>query len=66
MPAKRVCIANVRNQVPLEVYTYLHPGKNYTNDSWVTAKEVHDAEDRWEAMQLAHDIDTQWGNVPGV
>ena len=55
-------IRDVRERIPLHVYQDVHPRESgYTRNSYVSAEEVRDAEDRWEAIGIVHDIDTQWG-----
>jgi hypothetical protein len=46
-------------EIPLEAY-----GPHVRRGSMVTPEDVERASDKWDAMGIAHDIDTQWGSIP--
>ena len=65
MPALRVRVRNVHPHIPLWVYQDVYPRESgYTRNSYVSAECVREAQDRWEAIGIVHDIDTQWGALP--
>ncbi|RDX41556.1 hypothetical protein OH76DRAFT_1489380 [Lentinus brumalis] len=56
-----------RNETPYRMYSLSNPRPT----SMVTAKQVRDASDRWDAeidemdaWSVLEDIDTQWGALP--
>ncbi|TFY59567.1 hypothetical protein EVJ58_g5703 [Rhodofomes roseus] len=64
----RIPIKNVkrvhghREEIPLQAY------RVNVNRGWntlVTPDEVEEASDAWDARGILHDVDTQWGALPG-
>jgi hypothetical protein len=61
-------IANIYNDVcpiPLQAYREAGVGLPRGKASMVTVEDVKAASDAWDARGVAHDIDTQWGLIPG-
>ena len=52
-----------RCEIPLQAYA--EAGVAYSSNDYVTADDVDRASDAWDARSIAHDIDTQWGEMPG-
>ena len=49
-------------EIPLQAYREADVA--YSRSDYVTAEDVQLASDAWDARSLAHDIDTQWGEMP--
>ena len=43
---------------------YIDAGVASSRNDYVTAADVESASDTWDARGLAHEIDTQWGDMP--
>ena len=50
-------------EIPLEAYC--EAGVAYSWNDYVTERDVQAASSAWDARSIAHDIDTQWGDMPG-
>ena len=49
-------------EIPLEAY--VEAGVAKSRNDFVTEQDVQAASNTWDAMGIAHDIDTQWGDMP--
>ncbi len=49
-------------EIPLQAYE--EAGVAFSWNDMVTAEDVEAASDAWDARSIAHDIDTQWGDMP--
>lgn len=50
-------------EIPLAAYC--EAGVAYSLNDYVTERDVEAASSAWDARSIAHDIDTQWGTMPG-
>ena len=61
---KDVCrVYGHRCEIPLQAYC--EAGVAYGLKDWVTKLDVIKASNAFDARGIAHDIDTQWGSMPG-
>ncbi|KZT64981.1 hypothetical protein DAEQUDRAFT_769220 [Daedalea quercina L-15889] len=51
-------------EIPLQAYREANVNVNRGWNTLVTADEVRDASDAYDARGILHDIDTQWGMLP--
>ena len=49
-------------EIPLAAY--IDAGVASRRNDFVTAQDVEAASNAWDARSVAHDIDTQWGDMP--
>jgi len=49
-------------EIPLEAYREAGVASKWKD--WVTKRDVDKASNAWDARSIAHDIDTQWGDMP--
>jgi hypothetical protein len=49
-------------EIPLQAY--VDAGVADSSNDWVTEQEVEAASGAWDARSIAHEIDTQWGDMP--
>jgi len=52
-------------EIPLQAYREAGVDLPRGNASMVTVEDVNAVSDAWDARSVAHDIDTQWGLIPG-
>ena len=50
-------------EIPLAAYGEADVASDW--DDFVTESDVEAASNNWDARSIAHDIDTQWGTMPG-
>ena len=58
-------MAIITCEIPLEAYCDAGVDVYAGRDTYVTEAEIERASNAWDARGLAHDIDTQWGSMPG-
>eukprot|EP00798_Chlamydomonas_sp_ICE-L_P004369 gene4369-14493_t len=58
--AQRVC----GHLCEIPVAAYAEADVAYSRSDWVTIDDVDRASDAWDARSIAHEIDTQWGDMP--
>ncbi len=51
------------HEIPIEAYR--EAGVAWKRSDYVTEQDVAAASNAWDARSIAHDIDTQWGSMPG-
>lgn len=52
-------------EIPIEAYRHAGVRLPKGTASMVTMDDVDRASNDWDAMGILHDIDTQWGAIPG-
>jgi hypothetical protein len=50
-------------EIPLAAY--IEAEVAWSRNEYVSERDVEAASDAWDARGIAHDIDTQWGMMPG-
>ena len=48
----------------IPIQAYYEAGVASSWNDYVTDKDVQAASDAWDARSIAHEIDTQWGDLP--